>query len=154
MKIFIWIGVIACLALGAAGLYFVTASQPANAPADVSQEGYEYVDTPRYQTSDFSWVVGDLPSDGHVPRHSVALSVKGKLYPAGESVGCNAFTQSELPPGQVARLVCWFGGGGHEFVVNQEEGVYMLARRWIQESGGPEVNAETEGSWEIIEIIE
>ena len=150
MKIFIWIGVIACLALGAAGLYFVTTNQSAEAP----QEGYEYVDTPRYQTSDFSWVVEDLPSDGYIPRHSVTLSIGGKTYPAGESVGCNTSTQAELFPGQVARLVCWFAGGGDEFVVNQEEGVYMLARRWIQESGGPEVNAETEGSWEIIEIVE
>lgn len=150
MKIFVWIAIALCLALGAVGIYFVASNQSPEAP----QEGYEYVDTPRYQASDFSWIVQDLDEKDGVPRQLVALSIGGKNYPAGESAGCNAAAQAELSPGQVARLVCWFAGAGDEFVVNQEEGVYMLARRWIQESGGPEINAETEGSWEIIEFVE
>jgi hypothetical protein len=153
MKIFLWVAVIVCLLLGGAGIYFMTSNQSTNVSVDAPTEGYEYVDTPRYALSDFSWVVGDLPSTDGVPKNSVALSVKGKLYPAGESVGCNTEAQSELKPSEVARLVCWFAGGGDEFVVTNEEGVYRLIRRWVQESGGPEVQAETQGPWEVIEIL-
>lgn len=150
MKIIAWIGIALCFFLGALGVYFAMS----NRPAEIQQEGYQYIDTPRYALSDFSWVVKDVPGDGYVPHQSVALSVKGKLYPAGDSVGCNPDVERQLLPGEVARLICWFAGGGDEFVVTNEEGVYRLIRRWIQETGGPEVQAEPHGPWEVVEILD
>jgi hypothetical protein len=51
---------------------------------------------------------------------------------------------------EITRKLCWFGGGGDVYSVFNENGTFIVKHKWIQESGGPEVNASPEGPWETV----
>ncbi len=99
----------------------------------------------------FTWQIE--PSSRYeetMPWHNVTLRVDGKEHFIGEELGCGMKTTVE---GAVTYNTCWFGGGGTVHAVFFENGTYIVKKRWIQESGGPEVNAETEGPWETVVVL-
>lgn len=108
------------------------------------------VNTNAYLASDFVWRIENAATyEETIPRHIVFLDVKGRAYRVGESIGC-ALKSDVTEPNEITRRVCWFGGGGDVYAVFKENGLYVVKHKWIQESGGPGVNAETEGPYEAL----
>lgn len=103
-----------------------------------------------YAAADFSWRIENAPNyEETMPRQIVHLDVKGKSYLIGESIGCDTKNGPE-EPNEIARKLCWFGGGGDIYSVFDENGTFIVKHKWIQESGGPGVNAPPEGPWEVV----
>lgn len=144
MKKLLWVGAIIVIVLGgfyAFSKYGVLTQQTADKEAVVGQS---------LTRKDFVWRVENAPNwEETMPRHSVYLDVQGKSYKAGESIGCN-IKQDALESDEITRKACWFGGGGDVYSVFVENGAYILKHRRMQESGGPGVQADTEGDWETI----
>jgi hypothetical protein len=139
MKILLWVGAIIVLAVG--GFYAFN---------NYGRFGKEMVVGQQLTHKDFVWRIENAPKwEETMPRHSVYLEVQGKSYKAGESIGCN-IKQDALEPNEITRKTCWFGGGGDVYSVFFENGSYTLKHRWMQESGGPEVNTDPEGGWETV----
>ncbi len=111
---------------------------------------------PVYSAADFAWIIENAPDfEETLPKQNVILSVKGKSYPAGTSMGCTiANAMSDLVEGELARQTCWFAGAGDEFIVVKEGDIYVAKHRWIQESEGDEEDVETEGPWEKLFVVE
>ena len=136
MKTIIWVLVILLLGVGGYYLFNNYLTGPATKSA--------------YTASDFSWRIEKASNyEETLPRQIVFLDVKGRSYKAGESIGCNVESDAQ-EANEITRQTCWFGGGGDIYSVFQENGSYLLKHRWIQESGGPEVNAAPEGPWETL----
>ena len=64
--------------------------------------------------------------------------------------GCSVNASLPRDAKELSKVVCWWGGGGHELGVFVEGEKYLVKERWIQESGGPEVNASPSGPWKIL----
>jgi len=140
MKRVLWIGAIIVIAVG--GLYAFNTYGP--------QSDKEMLVGQNLTNKDFVWRIENAPHwEETMPRHIVYLDVQGKSYKAGESIGCN-IQQDAVEPNEITRKTCWFAGGGDVYSVVAENDSYILKHRWIQESGGAEVDADTEGDWETV----
>lgn len=103
---------------------------------------------------EFTWRVEDAPDhEDTMPRQTVFLETGGRTYRAGESMGCN-IRLDDLEANEITRQTCWFAGGGDEYGVFREGGAHVLKRRWVQETGGLEIDAEPEGPWEVVTRID
>ncbi len=108
-----------------------------------------------YSAADFVWNVENAPDyEETFPKQNVSLTVKGKNYSAGASMGCELEPRTDLLENELTRKTCWFGGAGDEFGVFKEGDAHVVKHRWIQESGGPDVDAPPEGPWEVLFTIE
>ena len=108
------------------------------------------VGTPVLFPNDFRWRVEHAPNfEEKMPHYVVYLDVLGKSYKAGESTGCFEDTKPQEEH-ELSRKQCWFAGGGDIYSVFLEHGSYVLKHTWIQETGGPEVPADSKGPWETV----
>ncbi len=107
-----------------------------------------------YLSTDFVWKSEAAPQKEDrelVSYEKISLEVKGKVYDLGVYPNCYLKKPFEqLESGQISKVKCWYGGAGNELVVYNENSSYILKKRWIQESGGPEVKAQPYGPWEVI----
>lgn len=103
-----------------------------------------------YTFEDFTWKADLLDEKDYIPREKVSLDVRGKLFSVGESVNCDTKALAPTIAGQVSYIRCWFAGAGDEIAVFQENGDYVIKKRWIQEIGGSNVQADPNGPWETI----
>lgn len=102
-------------------------------------------------THTFEWIVE--PSTRYeetMPWQNVVLVFDETSYPIGEDLGCSARAIHTDADNEITRKSCWFGGGGNDFSVFLENGTYVVKKRWTSESGGPEVQAEPHGPWEVL----
>lgn len=152
MKKRILIVTIALICIG--GIYvFYTYPQQNSATSDRRAASENAFDE-KLKKSDFSWRVEKAPNyEETLPRQIVYLEVNGRSYKAGESMGCTE-QRDAVEIHEITRQTCWFAGGGDVYGVFFENSTYILKHRWIQESGGPEVNAAPEGPWETIVTIQ
>lgn len=140
MKTTIWVLV---TLLVAGGAYAALGRTPANRDTSAPREDRQ-----------FTWRVEDAPDhEDTMPKQIVFLESGGRAYKAGESMGCN-IRLDNLEPNEVTRQTCWFAGGGDEYAVFRDGDAYLLKRRWVQETGGPEIGAEPEGPWEVVTRID
>jgi hypothetical protein len=132
-----------------------TKSVVTDAPATTGEKATNVPVQPKnittYAPADFVWKSEPAPQKGGIPKEKISLEVKGKVYTLGEFQNCNITKPFEqLESGQVSKINCWYGGGGNELVVYNENGSYSIKKRWTQESGGPEVGAQPYGPWEVV----
>jgi hypothetical protein len=102
---------------------------------------------------DFSWRVEKAANwEETLPREVVYLDAKGMSFKLGESIGCDGSSEP-TEQNELMRKQCWFGGAGDVYALFNENGAFVAKHKWIQESGGPEVNAPPEGPWEMVSTI-
>lgn len=107
-----------------------------------------------YAAADFVWRIENAPTyEVTMPRHIVFLDVEGRAYRVGESIGCTIESDA-TEPNEITRKTCWFGGGGDVYSVFKENQSYVVKHKWIQESGGPSVNAKPEGPYEVLFAVQ
>jgi|CXWL01.1.fsa_nt_gi hypothetical protein len=108
---------------------------------------------PTLITHTFEWIIEPSARfEETMPWQNLTLVFDGKKFPVGEYLGCAGIVATTLE-GEITRKTCWFGGGGDDVSVFLENGEYVVKTRWIQESGGPEVNAEPTGPWEVLFVV-
>lgn len=111
-----------------------------------------------YESSDFIWHIEKSPDGTAWPHDTVTLEVGEKMYHVGEyDLSCTQNTDvpvSYSETNELSRVQCWWGGAGEEISVFREGAGYVVKKRWIQESGGPEVNAPRNGEFEVIVTLD
>lgn len=147
---------IAIVALICSGAYYFY--QTHNTHLD-PRDADDFAVMERYTRPDFTWRVENTPNyEETMPHQKVYLNVKDNSkndsYEAGESMGCTGTPDTATQEASATTMTrCWFAGGGDDYAVFEESGIYVLKHRWTQESGGPEVNADPEGPWEVVTTI-
>ena len=90
-----------------------------------------------------------------MPHQILSLVAAGRTYEIGEYMGCSGISdEGPLEAGEIVRTTCWFAGAGDHVSVFKEQGKYVVKTRWIQESGGPDVQADPQGEFGIVFTLE
>jgi len=156
-RIVITVAILATIAAVVAALVSVAARQDVPATPEAASEAQAVVEaTSSLPVMErfvwrFSLEGEDEQTLAPVSRIRLADADSGREYDLGTSLGaCFVAEESSwgLLPGERTAAICYFGGGGDEYGIFEENGALTIRRGYVDEG-----SAETEGGREGFETV-